>query len=162
LSIPLIGKSASKDIAKACNDDFQTFIDTITLEAERAFTNIDGFGKEMNASLRRWWNENGEMCFDLSQDFNFKDVKSENKVKNNGVDLSGKTFVITGSLVYYKNRNELVEIIENFGAKVSGSVSAKTSFLINNDKESTSSKNLKAQKLGVPIISEQDFVAMIS
>jgi DNA ligase (NAD+) len=163
LSIPLIGKTASKDIAKVCNDDFQTFVTIISLEAEYAFMNIDGFGKEMNDSLRRWWNENGEMCFDLSQEFNFK---KKNKEKNSSetdkkVDLSGKTFVITGSLLHYKNRSELVEIIENLGGKVSGSVSAKSSFLINNDTESNSSKNRKAKELGVPIISEEDFIKMI-
>ena len=78
------------------------------------------------------------------------------------VDLSGKTFVITGSLNHYKNRDELVGVIESMGGKVSGSVSAKTSFLINNDTESGSSKNKKAKQLGIPIISEQDFINMIS
>ena len=69
-----------------------------------------------------------------------------------------KTFVITGSLNHFNNRDELKEIIENLGGKVSGSVSAKTTCLINNDVNSTSSKNNKAKALGVPIISEDEFM----
>ena len=77
-------------------------------------------------------------------------------------DLSNKTIVITGSLIHYKNRDELVDMIESLGGKVSSSVSSKTDYLINNDINSSSSKNVKARKLGIPIISEEDFVAMIS
>ena len=87
------------------------------------------------------------------------------KKKENGnisVDLSGKVFVITGSLTHYKNRDELVSIIESMGGKVSGSVSTKTSYLINNDTQSSSSKNQKAKQLNIPIISEEDFINMIS
>ena len=98
------------------------------------------------------------MMEELAKEFTFR------KEKNNSssVDLSGKIFVITGSLIHYKNRDELVSIIESMGGKVSGSVSAKTSFLINNDRESSSSKNKKAKQLGIPIVSEQDFINMIS
>ena len=78
--------------------------------------------------------------------------------KSSGVDFSGKVFVITGSLVHYKNRDELVSVIEQLGGKVSGSVSAKTSYLINNDVNSTSSKNQTAKSLGVEILSETDFI----
>ena len=81
--------------------------------------------------------------------------------KNNKVDLSGKTFVITGSLTHYKNRDELVSVIESMGGKVSGSVSAKTDYLVNNDTQSSASKNQKAKKLNIPIISEEDFIKMI-
>ena len=157
LSIPLIGRSASKDIAKVCNYDVDQFRMIIGLEAEYAFTNIDGFGEEMNKSLRRWWNEYKYEFCELAKEFIFErndDVKSK-------VNLSNKTFVITGSLVHYKNRDELVGVIESLGGKVSGSVSAKTNYLINNDINSSSSKNLKARKLGIPIISEEDFVKMI-
>ena len=70
--------------------------------------------------------------------------------------------MITGSLNHYKNRDELVSDIERFGGKVSGSVSSKTDYLINNDITSTSGKNKKANELGVPIISEEDFIKMIS
>lgn len=155
LSIPQIGRSASKDIAKFFDNDYEKFRkDGIATH----YTQIDGFGNSMNNSLHQWLNENHMMMEDLVKEFTLK------KEKNNssGVDLSGKAFVITGSLLHYKNRDELVSVIESMGGKVSGSVSAKTSYLINNDIESTSSKNRKAQQLGIPIISEQDFINMIS
>ena len=75
--------------------------------------------------------------------------------------LAGKTFVITGSVTRFKNREELKRFIEDRGGKAAGSVSAKTSYLINNDKTSSSSKNKKAKELGVPVISEEDFLKML-
>ena len=75
--------------------------------------------------------------------------------------LLGKTFVVTGSVYHFKNRGELQKKIEDLGGKVAGSVSKNTSYLINNDTESTSSKNKKAKELGVPIISEEDFLKII-
>ena len=84
-------------------------------------------------------------------------VKEENNLEQ---DLAGKTFVITGTLNNFSNRDELKDLIEKRGGKVAGSVSAKTSYLINNDTMSTSSKNKKAQSLGIPIISEEEFLAM--
>jgi len=107
------------------------------------------------------------------QDYNFADsnnvrvlrellkevvlVKEEKKLE---LVLEGKTLVITGSLNSFANRDELKQLIEDRGGKVSGSVSAKTSYLINNDVTSSSSKNKKAQSLGVPIISEEDFLKL--
>lgn len=76
-------------------------------------------------------------------------------------DLMGKTFVITGNVHIYKNRNELKSAIEANGGKVTGSVSSNTDFLINNDIDSASSKNKKAKELGIPIISEDEFARMI-
>jgi len=76
--------------------------------------------------------------------------------------LKGKTFVITGSLEHYKNREELKSVIERNGGKVSGSISKNTFALINNNINSTSSKNKKANSLGVQIISEEDFIQLIS
>ena len=75
--------------------------------------------------------------------------------------FDGKIFVITGSLEHFKNRNALKELLEEKGAKVAGSVSSKTSYLINNDAASASSKNKKANELGVPIISEEQFIKMV-
>lgn len=155
LSIPQIGRSASKDIAKFFNNNYEEFkMYGTTIN----YTQIDGFGESMNNSLHEWLSENHIMMEELTKEFTFK------KEKNNSssVDLSGKTFVITGSLIHYKNRDELVSIIESMGGKVSGSVSTKTSYLINNDTQSNSSKNQKAKQLNIPIISEQDFINMIS
>lgn len=157
MGIPLIGKSASRDIAKACNGDIHTFIRTV-LEDGTDFMKIEGFGSEMNKSLLNWWNRNHEDIFNLINLFNFQ---KENKSMKSSADLSNKVFVITGSLGFYKNRDELVKVITDLGGKVSNSVSAKTSYLINNDINSTSSKNKKAKELGVPIIREQDFFDMI-
>ena len=158
LSIPLIGISASIDISKACNHDINQFRMIIDLEAENAFMDIDGFGEEMNKSLYTWWNRNRYSFCDLAKEFIFE--KNDNP--NSEVSLFNKIFVITGSLTHYKNRDELVSIIEQFGGKVSGSVSSRTSYLINNDVTSTSGKNRKANELGIPIISEKDFIKMIS
>lgn len=158
LSIPLIGRSASKDIAKICKGDINTFMEKITNDFDFA-ENIDGFGEIMNKSIYNWFSNNCENFCSLVRYFSF--IKEENRITNN-VNLSGKTFVITGSLIHYKNRDELINIIESAGGKVSGTVSAKTNYLINNDTESTSSKNNKAKQLGIPIISEQDFIKMIS
>lgn len=158
LSIPLIGRSTSKDISKACaNGDVQQFIMIMSLE-EDPFIGLDGFGEEKCQSIKHWWVHNKDMFYELINEFTFK------KEKNNssGINLSEKVFVITGSLIHYKNRDELVSIIESMGGKVSGSVSSKTSFLINNDTQSSSSKNQKAKQLNIPIISEQDFINMIS
>lgn len=78
-----------------------------------------------------------------------------------GNTLAGMTFVITGSLDRYENRDALKADIEKAGGKVAGSVSAKTSYLINNDVTSSSSKNKKARELGIEILSEEDFLKMI-
>ncbi len=75
--------------------------------------------------------------------------------------LEGKTFVITGSLEHYANRNEMKAVIEEQGGKVTGSVSAKTDYLINNDASSGSSKNRKARELGIPVITEEEFLSMV-
>lgn len=158
LCIPLIGRSASKIIAKYCNYSTEKFRDTIRFNYDyNNFINISGFGVEMCKSISSWWKENEYMFYELIEEFTFEKVEE----KSNGVDLSSKVFVITGSLNHYKNRDELVSIIEQLGGKVSGSVSAKTSCLINNDVASTSGKNKKAKDLGIPIISEEDFIKMI-
>ena len=78
-----------------------------------------------------------------------------------GDSLAGKTFVITGSVEHFANRNELKEYIETLGGKVTGSVTKNTSYLINNDITSSSSKNKTAAKLNVPVITENDFLEMI-
>ena len=159
LSIPQIGRSTSKDISKYCNnsiDEFTFIIENTSFE----FAAIDGIGVSATNSLDDWWNTNRDMFYELAEEFVFATNKKENN--NISVDLSGKIFVITGSLIHYKNRDELVSVIESMGGKVSGSVSAKTSYLINNDTQSSSSKNQKAKQLNIPIISEEDFINMIS
>ena len=158
-SISLIGRTASKDIAKYCKNNIKTFCDIIENGNQSVFLSIDGFGETMLKSLEKWADSHWDEFLELLKEFNFSDEVNEVKTSKN---LEGKTFVITGSLEQFKNRNELVAVIENVGGKVSGSVSAKTSYLINNDINSNSSKNTKAKSLGVEIITEQDFINMIN
>lgn len=155
LCIPLIGRSASKTIAKYFNYDFKEWYQ-IGISQPFRYTLLDDFGETMQNSIHNFA-VNMDMIADLADEFIFEKVEE----KSSDVDLSSKVFVITGSLTHYKNRDELVDLITSMGGKVSGSVSAKTSYLLNNDINSTSSKNRKAKELNVPIISEEDFIKMI-
>lgn len=147
--IPLIGSTASKALMKHFTlDEF------IALAKDKYdFTVLDDFGSESNNAI---WNYNFEEMDNMLE--NVFIVHETPKVKIEDNKCKDKTFVITGSLNHFNNRDELKEIIENLGGKVSGSVSAKTTCLINNDVNSTSSKNNKAKALGVPIISEDEFM----
>ena len=160
LSIPLLGKSVSQDIAKACNQSLDTFIGALMSSGKNAFTYIDGIGDALGKSIIGYWNKNGSKIIELSKEFYFEtpNVVLDEIPKT----LQGKTFVVTGSVHHYKNRDELKADIVTHGGTVVGSVSSKTSYLINNDINSTSSKNQKAKSLNVPIISEDQFLAMIN
>ncbi|MGF0147582.1 NAD-dependent DNA ligase LigA [Lachnospiraceae bacterium SGI.054] len=153
-SIPLIGHTASKAISKMCDGDLNTFIEHMSKGA-KAFGKIDGIGSEMIKSIKKWWDINYLEFVDAATVFTFK---KKEPVNISGTDLTGKVFVITGSLTQFRNRDEMKERIESLGGKVSGSVSAKTTALINNDIESTSSKNKKAKQLNVPILTENMFM----
>ena len=157
LSIPLLGKSASKDIAAFCENDFNAFIEALMSNGKNAFISINGIGDSLSESIIRYWNENCDKITDLSHEFTF--IKPVTKTNNDS--LEGKTFVITGSVNHYVNRDTLKADIEAHGGKVVGSISSKTNYLINNDINSTSSKNQKAKSLGIPIISEEQFLEMI-
>lgn len=156
LSIPLIGTTVSKDIAKFCDYDIEKF-KLIMGKSPYKFTKMEGFGDKMARSLFDWWSDNVKEFLELERHFRFK------KIENNiNVDkLKGQNFVITGKLHHFANRDALKEKIESLGGRVVGSISSNTSFLINNDVNSTSSKNNKAKKLNIPIISEDDFIKMI-
>lgn len=157
LSIPLIGTSASKDMAKMCNYDIEKF-KQIMGESPYKFTAVDGFGDKMAHSLFVWWTNNCNKFLELEKEFFFEEI-NENPAENK---LEGKNFVITGKLHQFANRSKLKEKIEQLGGKVVGSISSKTDYLINNDKNSTSSKNIKAKQLNIPIISEEDFLEIIA
>lgn len=159
LSIPLLGNSASKDIAEFCGNNFNSFVDTLTGGGKDAFTSINGIGEALGKSIINYWNKHNEEIMDLAQEFTFsKDEKIE-KVEND--KINGKVFVVTGSVNHYKNRNELKADIEKNGGKVTGSVTSKTDYLINNDIDSNSSKNKKAKELNIPIITEEQFLSML-
>ena len=159
LSIPLLGNSASKDIAEFCGNNFNSFVDALTEGGKDAFTSINGIGEALGKSIINYWNKHNEEIMDLAQEFTFsKDEKIE-KVEND--KINGKVFVVTGSVNHYKNRNELKADIEKNGGKVTGSVTSKTNYLINNDIDSNSSKNKKAKELNIPIITEEQFLSML-
>ena len=157
LSIPLIGRSASKTISKYFNGDFERFYNECVVH-EFDYRVLDDFGESMTESINNYLNENCFMIGILSRYMYFEKPKT---VSNN-VNLSGLTFVITGSLNHFTNRDEAKEKIEAAGGKVSGSVSAKTSYLVNNDATSTSGKNKKAKELNIPIISEEELIKMLN
>ena len=91
-----------------------------------------------------------------------KEIRLEKiDVSEGGQKLSGLTFVITGSVEHFANRNEVKAVIEEQGGKVTGSVTSKTNYLINNDNMSASSKNKKAKELGIPVITEEEFMEML-
>ena len=161
LSIPLVGKSASKDIAEFCDYNFDVFVDNIQVDGKSSFTAINGIGETLGQSIIDYWNKNDSKIIDLSKEFIFEFKEPIWHTSNNKL-LNGLIFVITGSLEHYSNRDALKSEIESYGGKVSGSISSKTSYLINNDVNSTSSKNKKAQSLNIPIISEDQFISMIS
>ena len=158
LSIPLIGKTASKDISKLCEENFDNLIDLMKSSPERLLT-LNGFGVTMMNSMAKWWYENSLWVYELSKEFTFEKSKSVSNETSNILD--GKTFVVTGSVNHYKNRDELKADIVAHGGTVAGSVSSKTSYLINNDVNSISSKNQKAKSLNIPIITENEFIKML-
>ncbi|CUX42832.1 DNA ligase [Clostridium sp. C105KSO15] len=159
LSIPLIGKTASKTISKYFKGDYTKLIEA--LEDYFDFSQLDDFGSTMNKSISDWYKKYSgteDAYIPMLLDFDIPKVESS---ADNTINLRGKIFVVTGSLEHYSNRNELVAEIENLSGKVSGSVSTKTSYLINNDNLSGSSKNKKAKELNVPIITEEEFLRLI-
>ena len=147
LGIPLIGKTVSKDLL----DYIESYEDLKEKAISKwDFTKIDGFA---------YSKANAIWSFDFSEadrvrEFMEFTVEEKVEVVNNLEDL---TIVITGKLNSFKNRAELQEVIESRGGKVVGSVSKNTKYLINNDTQSNSSKNVTAKKLGIPIISEEEF-----
>mgnify|MGYP000843814265 FL=1 len=157
LSIPLLGKSASKMIAESVDYNFNIFMQQMALTGAKYFKYIPGIGDTLINSLDNYFEKHCSDILKLSKEFIFE--SKGNRHTNDS--LKGLTFVITGSLNHYANRDELKSEIESYGGKVSGSISSKTSYLINNDVNSTSSKNSKAKSLNIPIISEKDFIKMV-
>lgn len=148
LGIPLIGNTVSKELIKYFKtyDEFRDAVNDDTYH----FSIIDGFGPEMDNELKYFDYSEADEIYHLLN-IKIPEEKEEN------LKLKNLTFVITGKLKKYKNRAELVDVISKAGGKVASSVSGKTNYLINNDITSNSSKNLTAKKLGVKIITEEDF-----
>ena len=159
-SIPLIGRTASKQISRFCNGDINEFCKIMSNGDVKMFTMIDGFGEAMCDSLVKWMGKYWIEFLGLKQEFEFINERTIQN-KSNGKDLSGKTFCITGKLEHFSNRDALVADIEAHGGKYVSSVSTKTNYLINNNVNSTSGKNAKAKQVGCQIISEADYLSMI-
>lgn len=154
LGIANVGLSNAKMIVQALGNDIKKIIHAGRQELEK----IDGVGAVIADTFASYFEneKNKEEFYKLLQEMHIEKAPDN---QNNQI-LTGKVFVITGSLEHFENRNQLKERIEQLGGKVTGSVTGKTSYLINNDSHSTSSKNKTAAKLGVPVITENEFLEM--
>lgn len=156
LNIPLCGSDVCKRLLGQY--PIAVLMEKARLEADDYFAHIPGIGPEKSASICRWAkdDDNYNIYTRLIEKLDISENDSNAEI---GTRCQGLTFVVTGDVHHFKNRNELKAYIESQGGKVTGSVSKSTSFLINNDVTSTSGKNKKAQELGISIISEDDFIA---
>ena len=154
LGIEGVGPATARLICNYFDQDPEKTADA----AEEDLVSIEGIGPVTAAAVAAYFaDETNRKGYEaLLQELSLKkeQVSQESSI-------SGKVFVITGSLNHYTNRNALKAEIEQLGVKVTGSVTSKTSYLINNDVTSNSSKNKKARELQIPILSEEDFLAMI-
>ena len=150
LGIPTIGTTQAKAICAVVNtyDEFKSY---------KKWEDLEGFGPVRAAAIN---NFDFEFADEIATNLIFKENNDKIK-KENEEGLKDKTYVITGSLTHFKNRDELKSLIEAKGGKVVGSISKNTNYLINNDINSTSTKNTKAKELNVPIITEEEFLKMI-
>ena len=154
LGIGGIGASNARVLSEAFHDDAEALSRAELSEV----VSIKGIGPILGESIVRYFKEE-ENCRLFRKLLSILHLHKEEKAENTA--LSGKVFVITGSLAHFQNRKELEEEIRKAGASTASSVSKNTSYLINNDKNSTSSKNKKAQELGIPILSEEDFLRLL-
>lgn len=155
LSIPGIGSAQAKELAKKFKT-WEAFEDAGCGNFD--FSKLDSFGEVANKKIHNWFVTmyQEDHIPQLVRNLHF--ISNDNESDNS---LSGMTFVITGSLNHFENRDALKKELESRGAKVSGSVSAKTDFLISNDANSTSSKNKKAKQLNIPIVNEEYIIGML-
>ena len=155
LGIANIGLSNAKMVCKAFSND----LEKIRHASIDELVEIDGVGQIIAESFVKFFaNENNNHMVDDLLDI----VTLEDEENDNANDMEGMNFVITGSVNHFSNRSEVKELIEGRGGKVTGSVTSKTKYLINNDSTSNSSKNKKAKELGVQIITEDEFIDMFS
>ncbi len=155
ICIPMIGVDAAKKIVNSVG--FDGFLER--MDAGTGFEDVEGIGGEKSNSILNWYVNatNRSQLQHLLEVIEIEKVERLNTENGRCKDL---TFVITGDVHHFKNRDAFKAYVESEGGKVAGSVSGKTNYLVNNDVESTSSKNKKAKSLGVPIISEDTFLEM--
>ena len=155
LFIPLVGQDVCARLLSAY--PLSELISTAQTTTDLAvFSTIAGIGPEKSTSFVKWLQDkkNKNIVEHLLAELEIKEATPIEK----GSLCNGLTFVVTGDVHHYKNRNELKAYIESQGGKVTGSVSKSTNYLINNDINSTSGKNQKARQLGIDIILEEDFI----
>ena len=153
LGISNVGIANAKVICK----EFQYDLDKITHATPEEISSIEGIGPVIAGTFTEYFadEENVAKLEHLLSHLTFEEMRTES-----AQSLEGKQFVITGSVEHFENRAQLKEYIEERGGKVTGSVTSKTDYLINNDTTSSSSKNKKAKDLGIPILSEEDFLKL--
>lgn len=158
VNIDGIGKSNAKQLADFFNNDPDKLLAAFAMGEYINFDMIEGFGSTLSMSINNWFRNqtNIEQFGELVEILKFDMGKSQSG------SLNGLTFVITGSLNQWKNRDKLVEFITSNGGKVGSSVTKTTTYLINNDSSSTTGKNKKAHELNIPIITEQEFIDMFN
>lgn len=155
LNIPLCGGDVAKKLLSRYK--VKELIETARLSMfDDEFASIDGIGPEKSAKFIAWFKD--DVHFQHVQHLLSELIIEEHETVETGNKCQGLTFVVTGDVHHYKNRNELKAYIESQGGKVTGSVSKSTNFLINNDAASQSSKNKKAHELNIPIITEDEFI----
>lgn len=155
IGITGIGVANAKVLCKAFQYDFEK-IKSATMEE---LSEVDGIGEVLAEGIISYFADEKKAQNALEL---FEELQIEEPERNNEEQIfAGMTFVITGNVYHYANRNEVKDVIEQKGGKVAGSVSSKTNYLINNDVTSTSGKNKKAKELGIPIISEEEFISML-
>ena len=154
LCIPMIGVDAGKKIVAQCG--FEGFLER--LGKGLGFEDIDGIGPEKSGSALLW-DENEKNRSSLKELLKEVTIEKVDLKPDKEGKCAGLTFVITGDVHHYKNRDEFKAYVEAGGGKVTGSVTSKTDYLVNNDAQSSSSKNRKAKELGIPIITEDEFVS---
>lgn len=154
LGISGIGLANAKVLCKEFDQDMRKIIEA----KEEDLILIEGIGTVLAKAIVDYFSE--EMNVRKLENLLAELEITKEEVKGEQV-FAGIQFVITGSVTHFANRNEVKAVIESLGGKVTGSVTSKTSYLINNDRNSTSSKNKKARELGIPIISEEDFLKML-
>ncbi len=155
LGISGIGVANAKMLCKAFDYDYNKLAEA----DEEELAQIEGIGEVLAQGIRAFFDNPQKM--ESAKRLMEELVLEKPERSDEEETLSGKVFVITGSVEHFNNRNEVKDVIEKKGGKVTGSVSAKTDYLINNDITSNSGKNKKAKELGVPIISEEMFLEMI-
>lgn len=156
LGIANIGLSNAKMICRHFEDDLEAMLGA---DAEELIA-IEGVGEVIADSFVEYFADAGNRK-EFDNLLKELEIEKAEKKDESQLPLSGKIFVITGSVEHFANRNELKEFIEEKGGKTTGTVTSKTNYLINNDVASNSSKNKKAKELGVEIISEEDFLALV-